>query len=236
MRRRPRLLALLAATLTSGLLVLGPVAPPALAKSRPPTSVNPLAGLLLPSSGWVSEDTEIKLAGFADVPPAGAGGTLTLPLAPGSLPVTLIVTFGIPSVQVAVMITPATAIKSESGPPVTLADGDRVKIEAAVVNGSLQAVELELEAFPELELVGTAQGLPTAGVVLPLAPGTTVDFTLAFGVSGASLPIRLTADTKVEGGPVTLVNGVSVEVDAVVRGLRIVATELSLESNATPDD
>ena len=51
-----------------------------------------LAVSLGPWGGTVSADAEMKLAGFADVPPSGAGGTLSLPLAPGASPVTTEIT------------------------------------------------------------------------------------------------------------------------------------------------
>ena len=84
--------------------------------------------IFLWSSAWAS-DSELKIEGLAGVPPTGLGGALTLPLAPGSAPVTLLVSLGEPAVLVAVQITPSTAIEAEAL-PVTLVDGDRVTTRA----------------------------------------------------------------------------------------------------------
>jgi hypothetical protein len=66
-----------------------------------------LLALLLGALPGVASD-DIKVKGFADVP----GNSLTLPLSAGSSPVTINVTFGIPSLTIAVQITPSTKIKS----------------------------------------------------------------------------------------------------------------------------
>jgi len=71
----------------------------------------------------------LKLAGFVDVPPDGAGGTLTLPLAQGASPVTIHVTFGVPGVSIPVEITRTTQIEFDDGLPVTIGDGDRIRVE-----------------------------------------------------------------------------------------------------------
>jgi hypothetical protein len=186
-----------------------------------------LLGLLVgPGSRMAWADSDMTLAGFADVLPVGAGGTLSLPLPAGSSPVTINVTFGIPSVTIPVQISTSTRIKSDVGLPVTLTDGDRIKVKIVAGTGVLRATKLEIEAFPELELVGTVKGLPAAGVTLPLPTGTTVDFTLALGVSAVEVPIRLTAGTKVHHKPLTIKNGDTIRVDAAVRNNAIVATEI----------
>lgn len=178
------------------------------------------------SIAWAS-DSELKLAGLADVPPTGPGGALTLPLASGSPPVTLLVSLGEPAILVAVQITPSTAIEAESFLPVTLVDGDRVKIEGLLTGGVLQATKLEIEDFPELQLPGTAQGLPASGVALPLPSGASVVFTLSLGSSG-SVPVRVTSSTRIDEGPGVLMNGASMQVEGILRDSVVEATELDL--------
>jgi hypothetical protein len=184
-----------------------------------------LLGLLLgPWSGTASADAELKLAGIADVP--GSGGTLSLPLPAGASPVTIQVTFGIPNVTIPVEIAHSTHVESVTGLPVTLADGDRITVEAQVVQGVIRASRLQIDEFPELELSGSAKGLPAAGVTLPLAAATTVDFIVTLGASEVDVPVRLTANTKFHGPSLTIRNGDKVQVEAGVRNNAIVATEI----------
>jgi Domain of unknown function (DUF5666) len=176
--------------------------------------------------------SEIKLKGFVDVAPPGPGGTLTLPLPPGAAPVVVTVSFGVPAVTIPVTITSATQVEVEHAlAPVTIADGDALEIEARLVGAVFEATRVEVEDFPELELRGTVQGLPTEGVSLPLGPGATVDFTLLLGASGLTVPVRVTSGTRLEDGPFVLTNGALIEVEAVVRDFRIVATELEVEDD-----
>ena len=168
----------------------------------------------------------LKVSGFVDVSPLGPGGTLPLPLAPGTPPATIQVQFGIPAFQATIQITPSTTVESETGRPVTLTDGDRVKVEAVIENGVIRATKLELEEFPELHMTGTAGSLPAAGVVLPLPHGATVDFTLTL-TPGINVQATLTENTKVEHGPVTLTNGGVVRVEGVVRNGKMLVTEIS---------
>lgn len=182
--------------------------------------------LVVVLAGAAPASALLKLAGFADVPPDGAGGTLTLPLPQGASPVTIHVTFGIPSVSIPVVITRTTQIEFDDGLPVTLADGDRIKVEAVVNNGVIRAVKLEIDEFPDLELRGTASGLPAAGVSLPLAAGATVNFIVTLGSSDVDVPVRLTDKTKIRGGGFTLQNGDPVRVEAAVQNNAIVATEV----------
>jgi hypothetical protein len=181
-----------------------------------------LAVLAVSWSGTVSADAEIKLAGFADVP----GTTLSLPLAPGATPVTVNLKFGVPNLTIPVEITHSTHVESETGLPVTLTDGDRVTVEAVMVQGVLRASRLKVDEFPELELSGTAGGLPSAGVTLPLAAGATVDFIVTLGASGIDVPVRLTDKTKFHGPSLTIHNGDKVQVEAGVQNNLVVATEL----------
>jgi Domain of unknown function (DUF5666) len=186
--------------------------------------------LLVPWPGLASADeADIRLKGFADVP----GTSLSLPVAST---VTINITFGIPSVTIPVQITASTQIKSELA-PVTLADGDRVKVKARVVGDALVASKLEVEAFPEVEVIGTVVPggtLPAGGVMLPLPAGTTVDFMLQL-VSGVNLPIRLTSSTKVEGS-MTIMIGDTVEVEAAVSDNRLVATRVGAEREDANED
>ena len=177
-------------------------------------------------SATASADAEMKLAGFADVPPSGAGGTLSLPLAVGATPVTINLTFGVPSLTIPVQITHSTRVESETGLPVTLTDGDRVTVEAVVVQGVLRASELKIDEFPELELNGTVKGLPAAGVTLPLAAGATVDLIVTLGTSAIDVPVRLTSKTKVHGQSLTIHNGDRVRIEAGVQNNLVVATEI----------
>ena len=194
------------------------------------TAVRSLLILLAVSFGpWsviASADAEMKLAGFADVPPSGAGGTLSLPLTPGATPVTVNLTFGVPSLSIPVEITHSTHVESETGLPVTLTDGDRVTVEAIVVQGVLRASRLKVDEFPELELNGTAKGLPASGVTLPLAAGTTVDLIVTLGTSGIDVGVRLTSKTKIHPPSLTIENGDKVKVEAGVQNNLVVATEI----------
>ena len=184
-----------------------------------------LVGLVIgPGSGTASADAELKLAGFADVP--GSGGTLSLPLPGGTSPVIINLTFGIPSVTIPVEITHATHIGSDVDLPAALTDGDRITVEAVVVQGVVRASRLQIDEFPELELAGTAKGLPAAGVTVPLASGATADFIVTLGASGVDVPVRLTAHTKVKGAPFTIFDGNKVQVEAGIQNNAIIATEI----------
>ena len=171
-------------------------------------------------SAWA--DAEMKLAGFADVPDA----TLSLPLDPGATPVTINLKFGVPSLTIPVEIAHSTHIESDTGRPVTITDGDRVTVEANVVQGVLRAFRLKVDEFPELELHGSASGLPAAGVTLPLGAGVTVDFVVTLDTSGIDVPVRLTEKTKIHGQSLTIENGDKVKVEAGVQNNHVVATEI----------
>jgi len=184
---------------------------------------SPLAQVVWADSNGDDHGREMAISGFADVP----GSTLQLPLPAGASPVVINITFGIPSVTIAVQVTTATRVKPESGLPITLTDGDRIQMDMRVVDKLLHADTIEVEAFPELELIGTAKSLPAAGVSLPLATGTTVDFNVSLGASGVDVPVRLTANTKINGHIVALHNGDTVRVEAAVRDNKIVVTEIN---------
>jgi hypothetical protein len=186
-------------------------------------------GLLLTLPAASRAASDLSLAGLADALPAGPGGSLTLPLAPGSAAVTLIVSLGVPALPIPVEITAATVVESPLPVPVTVVDGDRVKVEVAQVQGVLRASKIEVENFPDIKLVGTVKGLPASGVTLPLPAGSTVDFIVSLGVSSADVPVRVTSTTRIEAGPLTLGNGTLVEVEAVMYDFALLATALSLE-------
>jgi hypothetical protein len=188
--------------------------------------------LLLGFAAAMASDSEIKVKGFADVP----GTSLVLPLAAGASPVTIDVTFGVPMVTIPVQITPSTKIKMKSGRPITVSDGDAIKVEMVVAGSVLRATKLALEPFPELELVGLAGDLPAAGLTLPLAPGSTFDFSVTLGASGVQVPVRLTASTKLHDAPLTIHNEDLVRVEAVVRGGVIVATKLKVSDEDDDED
>jgi hypothetical protein len=168
----------------------------------------------------------MTIAGFVDVPGSGSGATLQLPLPSGASPVVINLTFGIPSVTIPVRVTPNTRVKPASD-PITLTDGDRIKVDLHVVDQVLQADRIEVEDFPELELIGTAKSLPAAGVTLPLAPGTTLNFVITLGASGVDVSVRLTAGTKIKAHTVAIHNGDPLRVEAGVRDNAIVVTEIS---------
>ena len=190
------------------------------------TMVASLTLLAVVLGGAAPASALLKLAGFVDVPPDGAGGTLALPLAQGASPVTIHITFGVPAVSIPVQITRTTQIEFDDGLPVTLADGDRVRVEAVVNDGVVRAVKLEIDEFPDLELRGTASGLPAAGVSLPLATGATVNFIVTLGSSDVDVPVRLTDKTRVRSNNFRLENGDPVRVEAAVQNNAIVATEV----------
>jgi hypothetical protein len=184
-------------------------------------------GSPLTQAAWADSDNddhgrEMTIAGFADVP----ASTLQLPLAAGASPVIINATFGIPSVTIAVQVTTATRVKSEFGLPVTLIDGDRIQVDMRVVGNLLRADKIVVEAFPELELIGTAKNVPD-GVTLPLAAGKTVDFLISLGASGVDVPVRLTANTKIKGHIVAIHNGDTLRLEAAVRDNKIVVTEIN---------
>ncbi len=184
---------------------------------------SPLAQAAWADSNGDDHGREMTLAGFADVP----GSTLQLPLPAGASPVVINITFGIPNVTIAVQVTTATRVKPDSGLPITLTDGDRIQVDMRVVGSLLHADTIEVEAFPELELIGTAKNLPAAGVTLPLAAGTTVDFAISLGASGVDVPVRLTANTKIKGHIVAIHNGDTLRLEAAVRDNKIVVTEIN---------
>ena len=185
--------------------------------------------LLLCAAPVLADDSDIRLKGFAEVPGTG----LTLPLPPGAV-ATIVVTFGVPATSIPVQVTSDTKVKSKSG-SVLLADGDAVKVRATVVGNVLRASRLELQDFPELELVGVVSDVPAAGVALPLAPGATLDFVLTLGTSGIEVPVRLTSASKINDVR-TLRNGDLVRVEALVRGGVVVVTKLKSGGDEDEED
>jgi hypothetical protein len=177
---------------------------------------------------------DIKVKGFAAVP----GTSLTLPLASGAPPVIIDVTFGIPAVTIPVQVTPSTKIAGKHGPggTIVVADGDAVEIKASVVGTVLRASRLKLQSFPELELVGAVEGLPAAGITLPLVAPATQNMVVSLGASAVDVPVQLTSKTKLDDPPLTLQNGDIVRVEAVVRGGVIVVTKLKTGADEDDDE
>jgi hypothetical protein len=165
---------------------------------------------------------EMRLRGRVDVLPAGPGGTLTVPLAQGAPPVTVLVGLGTPAFQLPVLLTSSTFVE---GGPLVLVDGEAVEVEARLEGGVLRATDIHREDLGEVRLRGTAQGLPGSGV-LPLPPGLVVDFVIALGVPGGDLPVRLTSQAHLSRGPFTLANGVPIEIEGVVDSFRVLVTEI----------
>jgi hypothetical protein len=185
------------------------------------------------SPGMAADEGDIKVRGFATVP----GPSLTLPLPDGAAPVTIDMTFGIPAVTIPIQVTSDTKIKTKGKSPViVVADGDALKIRASVVGTALRASRLELQDFPELELIGVVEGLPAAGVALPLAAGTTQDMVVQLGASGVDVLVQLTSKTKLDKPSLTLHNGDVVRVEAVVRGGSVVVTKLKTGPDEDDDD
>ena len=112
----------------------------------------------------------------------------------------------------------------------TLTDGDRVKIEAVLVGNTIHATELVLEQFPDVEIKGTASGLPSGGLSVPLAQGTTVGVVVTVA-PGVTVPVVITENTKTEGGPEGIANGDTVTVDAVLKNGQLVVTEISVKKD-----
>jgi hypothetical protein len=187
----------------------------------------PIVGLLLcwPALAQADDDDpELKLEGVVDVAPFGAssGGTLTLPV---SAPTTFKFNFGVPTVQLDVTIDATTQIEAEKPLPLTLVDGDRVRVHLVVVSGHFFATELKVRAFPEIHLRGTVSGL-SGPLTLPLAPGNTASFFVNLGVIGADVPVQATGNTKIEEGPITLQNGDLIRIEGFVQNFQVVITEI----------
>src|SRR5262249_7986695 len=127
-------------------------------------------------------------------------------------------------------------IEAEKPLPVTLVDGDRVRVHLVVVSGHFFATELKVRAFPEIHLRGTVSGL-SGPLALPLAPGNTASFFVNLGVIGGDVAVQVTANTKVEEGPVTLQNGDLVRIEGFVQNFQVVITEIEGGEEAEgPDD
>lgn len=182
-----------------------------------------LAAIVLrPDIGRAEGD--VKLKGFVEVPPAGPGGTLTLPLSQGAASVTITVLFGSPPLQLAIVVTPNTFAQPSS---LTLVDGDSVKVTGRLAGGAIIATEVEREDYPETRLRGIAQSLPGSGP-LPLPPGLVVDFVVSLGVPGGEIPVRLTSAARLEHGPFVLSNGTAIEIEGLVQDGRVRITEIGL--------
>jgi hypothetical protein len=179
-----------------------------------------VALVLRPDLGRTEADVNLK--GSVEILPAGPGGTLVLPLPPGAAPVTIQVLLGSPALQLAIVVTANTFAEPS---PLTLVDGDSVKIAGRLAGGAIVATEIEREDFPEIRLRGIAQGLPGSGA-LPLPPGVVVDFVIALGVPGGDIPVRLTSAARLEHGPFVLANGSPIEIEGRLQEGRVRITEI----------
>jgi hypothetical protein len=120
------------------------------------------------------------------------------------------------------------SVKAESGLPVTITDGDRVKAEVVAVGGVLRTLKLEVDNFPEAEFIGTVTGLTGGPVTLPLPAGQSRSFLVSLTLSGASIPVTVTSATNVEHGPVRLSNGQTVPVETVLQNGQLLVTEIAV--------
>jgi hypothetical protein len=193
----------------------------------PPMTLLALALALVAPPTPARADEDIKIAGTL-----AAGGPVALPVT--GAPVVLTIAIGVLGITLDVTVTSQTVPDAEEGLPRVLNNGDRVEVEAVVgPGGTLQATEIEVEDFPELEFRGRAQGVPPAGIPLPLAAGT-ADFTLV--LLGFPLPMRLTTATIVDDVPAafTLTNGGCVQAEGFVSGGVIQVSEIKAEDGCVP--
>jgi hypothetical protein len=171
--------------------------------------------------------TSLFLEGFVDVPDE----YLNLPLGPADPAVIVVVTFGIPAVQVPVTITPDTRIRDEKGNEadvIQLTDGDRVQLGIQVIGDVLWARRLQLQEFPEVKLEGVADEVPGGAVSLPLLPSGSTTILVRLGGSTLTLPVVITGQTKLDPPTFTINDGDLIRVKAIVNNLQIVAVKLEL--------
>lgn len=138
------------------------------------------------------------------------GGSLTLPLTTGSLPVDISLALGGPGgPELPFRITSDTLVSAEDlderRTTITLRNEDGVKVNARLVNGVIVATELTIEEFTEGEPQGFVVQLPpgVSVVTVPLPPGTSnvpLVLRLGDGNDGPNLPIVITSNTTVIGG------------------------------------
>lgn len=105
-------------------------------------SIDPATGKFLVERLKLEDFLELEIHAFiVDVPPSGTGGTLTLPMTPGSSPVSVPFSLVVSGQQFFMTLTPDTLV--EGVPPLTLNDGDRVEFEAILRDGELKVQKIK---------------------------------------------------------------------------------------------
>lgn len=104
------------------------------------------AGKLLLDELDLENFLELEIDAFVDVPPLGpgSGGTLTLPLAPGALSVTVLFSLVVSGATFPMVITPATQVEGTTS-TLVLNDGGRVEFEAIFRDGEIRVMKIEKE-------------------------------------------------------------------------------------------
>lgn len=185
---------------------------------------NIVGGGLVVTEFEIEDFEEVKLAGLVNM-----DGVLTLPV-DFNTPINLAVG-GATGPVLTIILTPDTRVEIEEleGPSI-LHDDDFVEIEVVLRGPDLIAREIEIEDFGELEITGTVTGL-SGPLTLPITGDTSATFQIVIGSldTTITLEIVITSATVIEGGLTSLINGNQVEVEAVIRGGMIRATELERE-------
>lgn len=183
-----------------------------------------LAGLALVVLGAlltavpVQANTDMTLRGRLDLLPLGPGGSLSVsPGVGGAVTSTIFVAFGEPPIAVPVVLNPETKVETPDWKPVTLVDGMTVEVHFKVVDNFLVATWLEVQDPADVLLRGTLSGLPTTGVGFPLPPGASVDVGLTLANSTLLVVVRLGSSLELSGNGLTLKNGDTASIKAVLR-------------------
>ena len=169
----------------------------------------------------------MSIEGTIDVPPFGPGGVLSLPLASGSPPVQVLLTFGQPAVQIPVFIDASAYVQPD---PLVLTDGLPVDIYLAIELGQFfKAVSVKQAHPDEVNLRGTVAGLPAGGVSLPVGVGVEGDVTLQLDSSTITVPLRIHAFTSVHPEPLVIANGDVLSVKGAFRDGRVVSSYIEVQ-------
>lgn len=169
----------------------------------------------------VEEFAQVKVSGLVMV-----GGVLPLPVTVNTQIDLLL--GGARGPVIRIILTPSTVVEfEETGAPSSLQDNDFVEAEAVLLGRDLIVQELEVEEFAEVELRGTVIGL-SAPLSLPVVVDTPVTI-LVGGSSGLPVQVVITPSTRIEEGLSSLMNDDQVEVEVVLRGKSLKATELEKE-------
>lgn len=107
-------------------------------------SIDP-TGKLLVDKLDLENFLELEINAFiVDIPPLGPGGTLNLPLAPGSPSVGVMFSLVVSGVQFPMVITAETQVEGIT-PTLALNDGDQVEFEAIVRGGEIRVIKIKEE-------------------------------------------------------------------------------------------